>query len=116
VQGSDGRPYSAWSLKGKPVLLAFWNAGSLPCRMSAPALGKIYEEYQDRDLLILGVDMGEDAQVRFPTVLSGDSGILGVYQVTTYPTFVLIGRDGRVVAHEVGFSGETTLREMLEKR
>ena len=34
VQGADGKPYSAWSLKGKPVLLAFWNNGSLPCRMA----------------------------------------------------------------------------------
>ena len=84
--------------------------------MSAPILEKLYQEYKDRRLLILGVDMGEDTAAGFPTVRSSDSGILGVYQVTTYPTFVLIGRDGRVAAHEVGFSGETTLREMLEKR
>jgi thiol-disulfide isomerase/thioredoxin len=116
VQGLDGRPYSAWSLKGKPVLLAFWHPGSLPCRMSAPILEKLYQEYKDRGLLVLGVDMSEDTATGFPVVLSGDSGMLGVYQVATYPTFVLIGRDGRVVAHEVGFSGETTLREMLEKR
>jgi thiol-disulfide isomerase/thioredoxin len=114
--GADGKPYSAWSLKGKPVLLAFWNTASLPCRMAAPALNRIYDEYKDRGVLILGVDMGEDSAAGIPTVSSGDSGMLGVYQVATYPTFVLIGRDGRVAAHEVGFSGEATIREMLEKR
>ena len=81
----------------------------------APVLKKIYEEYKDRGLLILGVDMSEEAAAGIPTVSSGDSAMLGAYQVATYPTFVLIGRDGSVVAHEVGFSGETTLREMLEK-
>ena len=116
VMGADGKPYSAWSLKGKAVLLAFWNNGSLPCRMAAPILKKIDEEYKDRGVLILGVDMGESAAAGIATVSSGDSGMLGVYQVAAYPTFVLIGRDGRVVAHEVGFSGEATLREMLEKR
>ncbi len=114
--GTDGKPYSAWSLKGKPVLLAFWNTASLPCRMAAPIVKKLYGEYKDRGVLILGVDMGEAAAAGIPTVSSGDSGMLGVYQVATYPTFVLIGRDGRVAAHEVGFSGEATLREMLEKR
>jgi hypothetical protein len=47
--------------------------------------------------------------------LSGESGILEAYRVTAYPTFVLIGPDGKVVAHEIGFGGEQMLRKMIGK-
>jgi hypothetical protein len=48
-------------------------------------------------------------------VLSGESGILESYGVTAYPTFILIGRDGKIIANEVGFGGEDQLRQMIDK-
>jgi len=48
-------------------------------------------------------------------VESGESGILDAYKVTAYPTFVLIGPDGKVIAHEIGFGGEQMLRRMIGK-
>lgn len=36
-------------------------------------------------------------------------------QVSAFPTFVMIGRDGTVVAHEVGYAGEDVLAGMPAK-
>lgn len=90
-----------------------------------PALEKIAREMKTSDLVILGVDTGEDREVvekflkqnplAYPAVLSGKSGILESYEVTAYPTFILIGRDGKIVANEVGFGGEDQLRRMIDK-
>jgi hypothetical protein len=67
-----------------------------------PALEKIALEFKNSDLLILGVD-------------SGESGILESYQVTAYPAFILIERDGNIVANEIGFRGEDQLRQLIDK-
>ena len=118
LMGLGAKAYSlaALKLKGKPVLLDFWATWCIPCRKSTPVLEKLFEEYKDRGLVILGVNAGEEREtveaflkntpLGYPAVLSGESGILEAYQVTSYPTFVLIGRDGIIVAHEVGFGGE----------
>jgi thiol-disulfide isomerase/thioredoxin len=90
-----------------------------------PVLEKISVEFKNSDLVILGVNTGEDREVveeflkkapfEYPAVLSGESGILESYKVTAYPTFILIGRDGKIVANEVGFGGEDQLRQMIDK-
>jgi hypothetical protein len=51
----------------------------------------------------------------YPAVLSGESGILESYQVKAYPTYILIGSDGKIIANDVGFGGEEQLREMIDK-
>ena len=47
-------------------------------------------------------------------VLGGESEIMSAFQITAYPTFVVI-KDGKVVSHQVGYSGEAVLRGMLPK-
>ncbi len=36
-------------------------------------------------------------------------------KISAYPTFIMIGRDGKVAAEEVGYGGESSLRAMLAK-
>ena len=125
VKTISGETFSLATLKGKPVLLDFWATWCRPWRRSMPVLEKISIEFKNSDLVILGVNTGEDrevveeflkkAQFEYPAVLSGESGILESYKVTAYPTFILIGRDGKIVANEVGFGGEDQLRQMIDK-
>ena len=124
VKSLAGETFSLAALKGKTVLLDFWATWCGPCRKSMPVLEKISRELKNSDLLILGVNTGEERDVveeflkktplDYPAVLSGESGIES-YGVTAYPTFILIGRDGKIIANEAGFSGEEQLRQMIEK-
>jgi thiol-disulfide isomerase/thioredoxin len=123
VKDLDAKAYSLNSLKGKPVLLDFWATWCAPCRKSMPVVEKLYGEYKERGLVVLSINTGEDrALVKeflqknplgTPAPLSGDSGILEAYKIQAYPTFVMIGRDGKVAAEQVGFGGEGSLRSLL---
>ena len=125
VKTIDGKAFRLSALKGKPVLLDFWATWCAPCRKSMPALDKISREMQGSDFVILGVNTAEDPKIveaflkktpfAYPAVLSGDSGILESYEVTAYPTFILIGRDGKIIANEIGFGGEDQLRQLIDK-
>lgn len=125
VKSLDGATYSLESLKGKAVLLDFWATWCSPCRQSMPVLEKLHRTYKDQGLVVLAVDTGEDrdtvaeflkkSPVPYASALSGDSGIMEAYRVSAFPTFVMIGRDGKVVALEVGYAGEDVLAAMPVK-
>jgi thiol-disulfide isomerase/thioredoxin len=125
VKGLDARPYTLAALKGKPILLDFWATWCGPCRASMPVVEKLYHEYQEQGLAVIAIDAGEERDtvasflkanpIPYSAALSADTGVLEAFQVTAYPTFVLIGRDGKIVAHQVGYGGEASLRAMFEK-
>ena len=75
---------------------------------------------------MIGVDVGEDrataekyvegARVSFPVVgIDEANPLAGALFVTQFPTMVLIGADGKVLAYEVGARGEAKLRGDIAK-
>ena len=43
----DGDTVKSDDLKGKVILLDFWNTGCIPCRKAMPKLEKLYKKYKD---------------------------------------------------------------------
>ncbi|HUI57535.1 MAG TPA: redoxin family protein [Bryobacteraceae bacterium] len=125
IKSLDANSYSLAALKGKPVLLDFWATWCGPCRKSIPVVEKLYQDFKAQGLVVLAIDAGEERAVveeflkksplPYPVVLSADSGIVASYQVSAFPTFIMIGRDGKIVAHEIGYGGEEQLRGMAKK-
>src|SRR5688572_10274611 len=56
----DGAEYRLSSFRGRYVLLDFWAVGCAPCRDAMPALEAIHQDYSGGDLVILGIDIGEE--------------------------------------------------------
>jgi thiol-disulfide isomerase/thioredoxin len=120
----DGNAYSLESLKGKTVLLDFWETWCGPCIRSMPTTEKLYADYKAQGLVVLAVDVDETRDtvdkflktnpVAYPVLMGTESGIPPAYGVSAYPTFVLIGPDGKVAAHQIGFS-ETALSGIVSK-
>jgi thiol-disulfide isomerase/thioredoxin len=110
----DGKTYSLDALKGKPVLLDFWASWCGPCLRSMPVVERLHNDYQARGLVVLAVDVGETREVvekflktksvPYPVIMGDEAGIPTAYGVSVYPTFVMIGQDGKVAATQFGFS------------
>jgi len=110
----DGKSFSLDSLKGKTVLLDFWESWCGPCIRSMSTTDKLFADYKAQGFVVLGVDVDESRDtvekflktksVEYPIVMGAESGIPAAYGVTVYPTFVLIGPDGKIAAHQFGFN------------
>jgi thiol-disulfide isomerase/thioredoxin len=120
----DGKVYSLESLKGKTVLLDFWASWCGPCIRSMPTMEKLNAEYKTQGLVVLAVDVDETREtvdkflktkpMDYPVLMGSESGIPAAYGVTVFPTFVLIGPDGKIAAHQFGFN-EAALSGIVSK-
>jgi thiol-disulfide isomerase/thioredoxin len=122
--GLDGKTYNLESLKGKPVLLDFWASWCGPCNRSMPTLEKLHTDFAAQGLVILGVNVGESRAtveqflktkpMAYPVVMGSEVGIPTAFGVTVFPTFILIGPDGKVIEQQFGFN-ESALTGMAAK-
>lgn len=110
----DGKPFDIQELNGKVVLVDFWATWCGPCRELLPDLAKLYEEYHDRGLEIVGVSIDEEREtlsafveesnMPWPTLFDTDESdpekhpIADQYGVHGIPTLFLLDREGKVVA------------------
>jgi thiol-disulfide isomerase/thioredoxin len=126
----DGAEVDLEALRGKVVLVDFWATWCVPCRRELPLLEKLHAEYRDKDLVVLGVTVGEDqtvvsrfvkaASITYPMLAldeaaDGTAQIVAALSLTSFPTIVLVDREGKIKSYEVGARGETALRDDLTK-
>jgi thiol-disulfide isomerase/thioredoxin len=105
----DLRPY-----QGKVVYLDFWASWCTPCRRSFPWLDSVAQQYKQRDLVVIGVNVDhdrglaekflKDTPVLFPIVYDPQGEVASEFQVMGMPSAVLIDRSGKVRFQHIGFS------------
>lgn len=99
------------------VLIDFWATFCDPCLVAMPHLEEIYQRHKDEKFVILGVSIdGPESlgQVRtqvqrtgvtFPILLDRESTVLSKYNPkSSAPFSVLIGRDGRILKKQEGYT------------
>jgi thioredoxin 1 len=86
---------------GKPVLVDFWAEWCAPCRMLAPTVVAVAEQYgETAGVVKLNVDDNPSTAQRY--------GIKGI------PTLILF-RDGKEVERVVGATSKESITRMIDK-
>ncbi len=121
----DGSTVQLAQLKGKPVWINFWATWCVPCREEMPAMQELYEQYRDKGLVILAVNMEEDGPTvqrwidsggySFTFVLDSDGQQVKRYNVKAAPTSYFVGRDGVIQDQKLGQISRTEMVSKLDK-
>jgi len=101
--------------KGKVVLIEFWTAWASPSKRELPLLQKLQQEFRSKGLVVLPVKVGGE-KPSAGLYLPENSEILKSLAVNSYPTLVLIDREGKVALYEIGAKSEQALRAALAKQ
>lgn len=114
--------------RGKTVVLNFWATWCPPCREEMPELSQLHENYQDKNVVVLGVAIDELAAVNaylqtspvsYPILLSENESMelaaqLGNEQAVL-PYTVIIDANGNVIDTFLGRITLTLLEKSLQK-
>lgn len=106
---NEGKKVSLSDLRGKVVYLDFWGTWCHPCLMEMPASLDLRKKFAGRDVAFVYISVGDKEdkwqQVLAAEHLTGPASVhlrnvgpevTTAYQVASYPTYWLIGRDGRI--------------------
>jgi peroxiredoxin len=111
VQGS---PVSLRQLRGRVVLLSFWNSWAEPCEKSLAVVQDLSEKYAGDSLSVVGINVYEDDGVAvaelvrrrgitYPCLID-DGQVARQYRVPGVPALYLINQQGAVIFSTTGTS------------
>lgn len=100
------------SLRGRVVAINFWATWCPACQQELPALAEAYRQFAQRGVIVLGVDLREEAGavtafagsfgLEFPLLLDADGSVSNAYRVLGIPTTVFLDSAGVVRARHIG--------------
>jgi len=131
LKNPAGETVNLKDLRGKVVLLDFWATWCPPCRAAMPGIQAIHEKYQDKGVVVIGMNMNDNAdplaymqknKFTYKLLLNAET-VAGDYGVGGIPHFVVIGPDGKIEHAGVGYDPRSTdktleaaIERLLEKK
>jgi peroxiredoxin/outer membrane lipoprotein-sorting protein len=118
----DGKEVKLIDLRGKAVLLDFWATWCAPCRAVMPVVELLHREFNDKGLVVFGVDdENPEVIVKFlqksgytlPTLHDPDRQVYNKYEVGGIPTMILIDKQGKIALFKVESGTYEELRDVL---
>ena len=112
--------------KGQVVYVDFWASWCVPCAHSFPFLNELHQEFKDKGLQIIGINMDENVEdakdflaktpAQFTTVADNSAKCAKDFDVKAMPSSYLIDRKGIVHHIHQGFRSEDIkeLRALVE--
>ena len=92
---------------GRPMVIDFFATWCGPCRESMPRLQAFADEHRGRGLVVVGVDVDENAAdvapfvsdvgVHYPIFLDKDFALADAVGAKSVPALLVVGADGRIL-------------------
>jgi len=113
----QNNPQSFEDLKGDQVtLFDFWATWCKPCQKAIPELNKVYEEYKERGVQVVGINcdgprsiakvapMAKALKIQYPVLLDINSDLMNNLNLTNFPTLIAVNTKGTIVYVHEGFA------------
>ena len=123
----DGTVVGSGDWAGKVLVLNFWYAACAPCRLEAPRLEALWNEFKPQNVLFYGVNVRDEEAaavafertfgITYPSMQDKNGGIL--LAITQYvppqavPTTLVLDKQGRVAARILGLADQSILKSLI---
>lgn len=127
----DGKSFKLADLKGKVLVIDLWATWCGPCRNSTPELVNLQKEYGSKGFEVVGLDIdpnsdtpedvkefADDFDINYKLAFADRELAMSLMRGGSIPQSIVVGRDGRILDHLVGFSPTNTpkrLRAAIEQ-
>ena len=117
-------PVKLADFKGKVVIVNFWATWCGPCKTEIPDFVKLYSEYKDKGLVILGISI-DDSPEQLQSFMQEFKMNYPVLQMTPdvesawgpfygYPTSFVVARDGSICTKHLGPATKETFEREIK--
>jgi thiol-disulfide isomerase/thioredoxin len=108
-----GKSYKLEDYQGQVILLDFWYSSCAPCIKASPFVDKLKNKYEEAGLLVLGMNPVDKVPrverhynrhgMSYNTLMCTREARIAL-DVSSYPTFIIVDKSGRIVHKVTGFS------------
>lgn len=123
----DGTTVTPADFRGKVTVLNFWFAACAPCRVEAPVLEELHQEFKADGVQFFGVNLRDEKaaaeafeksfNVSYPSFNDKDGAVLlsvaGIVPPGAVPTTLVLDKQGRVAARVLGEVQRGTLKALI---
>ncbi|MEV7662959.1 TlpA disulfide reductase family protein [Paenarthrobacter sp. NPDC089316] len=123
----NGAEVKPEDLKGKVTVLNFWFAACAPCRIEAPQLEALHQEYKDQGVQFFGVNLRDEKataeafdktfNLTYPSFNDKDGSVLlsvsGIVPPGAVPTTLVLDKEGKVASRVLGEIEKGTLKALI---
>jgi|SRR5579864_112293 len=120
-KAANGSAYPLKDVKGKVMILNFWATWCGPCHALEPLFAHVATDFHGLpDAVFLSANCDEDESLVAPYLLKDKlatevvfaDGLDRLFSVNSFPTVIVIGRDGKIAFRSDGFQPDTFERDL----
>ncbi|WP_145421114.1 redoxin domain-containing protein [Planctomycetes bacterium K23_9] len=119
----NGKVLGPKQLQGKVVVIDFWATWCSPCVEAMPVLQQVCDEFADKDVVLLAINVGEDTKKikefvkkqgwKLNVVLDDQMEVSKGFNAEVIPLTMLVSKAGIVESMHFGFPGAEPLKQRL---
>lgn len=125
MKNPEGQELSLHSIRGKVKIVDFWASWCAPCRAENPRMKKLYADFKEKGLEIIGVSLDKTKMawtkaihddglpwIQLSDLLGNASPVMKRYNVEQIPFMIVLDEENRIVARNL--RGEELYRKIAE--
>ena len=130
IQGTlfNGTTVMPQDFQGKVTVLNFWFAACAPCRVEAPVLEELHQDFKSKGVQFFGVNLRDEKAtaeafdktfgLTYPSFNDKDGSVLlsvsSLVPPGAVPTTLVVDKQGRVASRVLGEIQKGTLKALIE--